>query len=89
MNGGAPSEDTIEGYINIYSWPGWIEMLVWSIGLEIWYEAWRAMATGVLAAILWYMNSPESSMPLCKNGEAVIWWWGSQDCSEYEAYGFY
>ena len=53
LNGGRPQEDTLGAYVNMYSWPGWIEMLIWSIGLEIWYGAWMAMASGSLAALLW------------------------------------
>ena len=87
LNGGHPSKYTVYGHLNVFTWEGWFELLMWGLFMAFWIDLFTDMGSGMLGVIYWMVDDPEWKKPFCKPGELTI---AGTDCSEWmEALGFY
>lgn len=87
LNGGYPSKYSIYGVINVWTWEGWLEMVVWVLIIRFFYGIFGNIGIGLLGMIYWTIEDPEWKKPFCKPGELEIF---GTDCAEFmNALGYY
>ena len=87
LNGGDPSKYSIYGVLNVWTWEGWLEMVVWVLIIRFFYGIFGNIGMGLLGMIYWTIEDPTWSKPFCKPGELEIF---GTDCAEFmDALGYY
>lgn len=87
LNGGYPDKSTIYGVLNVWTWDGWLEMVVWVLIIRFFYGIFGNIGMGLLGMIYWTIEDPGWTKPFCKPGELEIF---GTDCAEFmDALGYY
>ena len=68
LNGGSFSKSDIFYWLNLFTWRGWAELLLFYLFNTIWTALWGGVGMGVYVAIQWMF----SAYPMCKAGELTI-----------------
>ena len=84
--GGSDTEDSILEYVNLFSWSGWGELMLWKFIVDFWYDMIAGnLAIGFLAGLYYLAHSESYSVPFCVPGDLTIF---GTDCAEYDYLGF-
>ena len=82
LNGGHPDKETIYGVLNVFTWEGWFDLLLWILLYNTWSGLWNNLAAGMFGMIEWTLADPNWTKPFCKPGELDIF---GVDCPDFMA----